>query len=269
MGLNIVIIEDEPSIARHLKRILEGFDDGYNILTVISSVEEGLYWLSDENHSYDLIFSDIQLTDGLSFEIFEKTVPRKPIIFITAYEEYTLEAFNTNGIHYVIKPFQKEDIKRALDKYELLMSNNKSSSENHIDQDKLQAIINSFSSMHPKNNKKAYLVHYQNKLIPVKTEEIAWFYTEDEIVYAQVFKGKMYTIGSTLEKIFKEISHADFFRVSRQFIVNRNAIRDIDFYFNGRLIVNVQPSAQEKIIVSKAKVPALKQWIDDSGLNED
>lgn len=264
MALNIVIIEDEPAIARHIKKILESHDSSFQILTILSDVKEGILWLQNNENTYDLIFSDIQLADGLSFEIFEAVKPTKPIIFITAYEEYTLQAFNTNGIHYVVKPFQKEDIIKAMEKYDVLTTNGRTSMENTFNEEKLKSLIDTLSSIDRTQFKKAYLVHYQNKLIPIKTEDIAWFYTENDVVYAQTNTNKLYTIESTLERIFVEISPVDFFRANRQFIINRTSIKDIDFYFNGRLIINVIPSAKEKVIVSKAKVPAFKKWMDNS-----
>ncbi len=258
MGLRIVIIEDEPAIFRHLKRILEEIDDTNKVVQVIDHVKTGKSWLLDNDGSYDLIFSDIQLLDGTSFEIFEEVQPKKPIIFVTAYEEYTLEAFNTNGIYYIVKPFQKEEIAKALEKFNLLTSDESIGS---FDMTKLQVLMDSLTKINS-NYKKAYLVHFQNKLIPIKTEDIAWFFTENEVVYARTFKGKMFTLDSTLERVASELSPVDFIRANRKFVVSRAAIKDIDFYFNGRLIVNVVPTPEQQIIISKAKVTTFKKWMN-------
>lgn len=256
MSLNVIIIEDEPSIARHLQRILTKTED-VEVLKTLDTVEDSIAWLTTNMEKCDVIFSDIQLLDGLSFEIFKRVPPTKPIIFITAYEEYTLEAFQTNGIHYIVKPFEADDVSKALEKYRILMGNTTSG----IDEQRLNAVMQSLSIGNPLNYKQAYLVHFQNKLIPIKVEDIAWFYTENEVVYARTFKNKSYTIESTLERVSSEISPVSFFRANRQFILNRNAVQDIDFYFNGRLVVNAVPATDEKIIVSKAKVPEFKNWI--------
>ncbi|MEM9361876.1 MAG: LytTR family DNA-binding domain-containing protein [Bacteroidota bacterium] len=257
MSLKVIIIEDEPSIARHLNRILSNSKDGVKVLKLLDTVEDSIVWLESNMEKCDLIFSDIQLLDGLSFEIFEQVIPTKPIIFITAFEQYTLDAFQTNGIHYVIKPFDAEDISKALEKYRVLIAN----TESGPNQEKLDAVMKSLSLGNPLNYKQAYLVHFQNKLIPLQVEDIAWFYTENEVVYARTFKNKSYTIESTLERISSEIPPMSFFRANRQYVLHRNAIHDIDFYFNGRLIVNVIPPAEEKIVVSKAKAPEFKNWI--------
>jgi len=259
MELRIVIIEDEPAISRHLKRLLKEINDHYKVVHVIDNVKAGKQWFLDNSEAYDLIFSDIQLLDGTSFEIFIATQPVKPIIFITAYEEYTLEAFNTNGIYYIIKPFQKDDIIKALDKYKLLTR--KTSEPDAIDISKLKPLMESWAKTNS-NFRKAYLVHYQNKLVPIKTEEIAWFFTENEVVYASTFKAKKYVLDATLERVASELSPVDFIRANRQFIINRAAIRDIDFYFNGRLIVNVEPAPQQQVLISKAKVSSFKRWMD-------
>ncbi len=258
MGLRIVIIEDEPAISRHLQRLLEEIDDANQIVQVIDNVQTGISWFLDNDGLFDLILSDIQLLDGTSFEIFEKVQPKKPIIFVTAYEEYTLEAFNTNGIYYIIKPFQKDDIAKALEKYSLLTTDGNIA---RVDITKLQTLMDSLAKSNSKY-KKAYLVHYQNKLIPIKTEDIAWFYTENEIVYVNTFRGKQYTLDTSLERISSELSPSDFIRANRKFILSRAAIKDIDFYFHGRLIVNVIPAAEQHIIVSKAKVPVFKKWMN-------
>ena len=260
MGLRIVIIEDEPAIARHLQHLIQGIDGTNQVVQMIDSVKTGKHWLTHNEESYDLIFSDIQLLDGTSFEIFEEVQPINPIVFITAYQEYTLEAFNTNGIHYIIKPFQNEDIAKALHKFNLLTKVDEN--RGLVDITKLKPLIDSLTKQNS-NYKTAYLVHYQNKLIPIKTDEIAWFFTENEVVFAQTFKNKKYTLDSTLERVASELSPVDFTRVNRQFVLSRAAIRDIDFYFNGRLIVNVIPAPEQQIIISKAKVPAFKKWMNN------
>ncbi|MEM8507244.1 MAG: LytTR family DNA-binding domain-containing protein [Bacteroidota bacterium] len=257
MSIRAIIIEDEPSIARHLERILLESDKEIVVSRVLGSIEDAVSWLGQHKETCDLIFSDIRLADGLSFEIYKQIPPTQPIIFITAFEEYTLEAFRTNGIHYVVKPFEEQDIINAIEKYEVLTAPKKGI----VDEGTLTALIASLGERHSTNYKKAYLVHYQNKLIPVNVDDIAWLYTEHDVVYAQTFKNKTYTLEATLERIGSEISPVQFFRANRQFIVNKRAIRDIDFYFHGRLIVNVDPMPDHKIIVSKAKVPQFKQWM--------
>lgn len=257
--MNLVIIEDEPGIARNLEFLINEIDSNINVLKKLSSVKETVKWLLENLEACDLLFMDIRLSDGLSFEIFETITPSIPVIFITAYNDYALDAFKCNGIDYILKPFDKFQISLALNKYKNLTKANKESLSN----DKMIELLNYFKE-HGINYeyKKSYLVHYQNKLIPLNIDKINWFFTEQEIVYAYTVDGIKYIIDSTLEKIVAEINPTQFYRANRQYIVQRKAIKDIDFYFNGRLVLNVLPKPQEKIIVSKAKATECKKWLD-------
>jgi len=258
MGLKVVLIEDEPSIARHIQRILTELEREISVIEHLTNVEDAILWLRRNMARCDLIFSDIRLSDGLSFEIFKKVPLIKPIIFITAYEEYALEAFNTNGIHYVVKPFEKKDINAAIEKFDLLITGNKNLSY----ENKMLSLIELLEAKRPVSYKKAYLVKFRDRLIPVPVKDIAWFTTKNDVVYAQTFENKTYIIESTLERVYAEISPEDFYRASRQFIVNRSSITDMNFYFQGRLIINVLPASEERILVSKAKVNSFKKWLN-------
>ncbi|UOB16830.1 LytR/AlgR family response regulator transcription factor [Abyssalbus ytuae] len=258
MPVNIAIIEDEPAISRNLEYILNEIDSSITVLNKMGSVKDSVKWLSGNIQRCDLLFMDIRLNDGLSFEIFEEIQPVVPVVFITAYDNHALDAFKVNGIDYILKPFDKDDIIKALHKFE--------SAANHKTQlqfDKIKSMITRYIKSTAQDSfKKSYLVHSQNKLIPLHTDNIHWFYTTNEVVYACTANNTKYVIDSTLEQIQSEISPELFFRVNRQFIVHRKAIKDLDFYFNGRLIINTIPAPQQQIIVSKAKASALKEWIN-------
>ncbi|SDQ25834.1 LytR/AlgR family response regulator transcription factor [Flagellimonas zhangzhouensis] len=257
MPINIAIIEDEPAIARNLEFTLKNLEPEINVLQKLDSVKGSIDWLQNHMGDCQLLFMDIRLTDGLSIEIFKSISPSVPVIFITAYDHYALEAFRVNGLDYILKPFQSEDVEKALKKYKTTLGNKT------VENDKIHELLNYIQNNTSKSYREAYLVHYQNKLIPLPVDKIQWFFTEQEIVYAHTADGKKYTIESTLDKILAEISPKLFFRANRQFIVQRWAVRDIDFYFNGRLVVNVEPKPHEKIIVSKAKSPEFKKWLDE------
>ncbi|GLU42744.1 LytTR family DNA-binding domain-containing protein [Allomuricauda sp. NBRC 101325] len=257
MPINIAIIEDEPAIARNLEFTLKNLEPEIKVLQKLDSVKGSVEWLQEHIGECQLLFMDIRLIDGLSFEIFNSIPPSVPVIFITAYDHYALEAFKVNGLDYILKPFQTEDVEKALKKFKSTMGNK--TGEN----DKIHELLNYLQNNTQKSYREAYLVHYQNKLIPLPVDKIQWFFTEQEIVYAHTADGKKYTIESTLDKILAEISPKLFFRANRQFIVQRWAVRDIDFYFNGRLVINVEPKTHEKIIVSKAKAPEFKKWMDE------
>lgn len=256
--MNLVIIEDEPGIVRNLEFLINEIDPSIQILKKLSSVKDALKWFLVNTDQCDLLFMDIRLSDGLSFEIFETINLSTPVIFITAYNDYALKAFKFNGIDYILKPFDKGQISKALNKYKNL-SKPKNESPSH----KMVELFNYFKEhgFH-QEYKRSYLVHYQNKLIPLNIDNIFWFYTEQEIVYAYTEDGTKYIIDSTLEKIYAEINPTQFYRANRQYIVQRKAIKDIDFYFNGRLLLNVIPKPLDKIIVSKAKATECKKWMD-------
>ena len=257
MSINVAIIEDEPAIARNLEFTLMELDPSLTVLHQMDSVKSAVAWLGENIQHCHLLFMDIRLIDGLSFDIFQTIKPSVPIIFITAYDHYALEAFKVNGLDYILKPFQKEEVAAALDKYK----NTRGAAS--INSKTLTELLQHLQYNGNRSFREAYLVHYQNKLIPLPVDKIHWFHTEQEVMYAHTDDGKKYVIDSTLDRVGAEISPKLFFRANRQFIVQRRAVKDLDFYFNGRLIVNVEPKPREKIIVSKAKAPEFKKWLDE------
>ncbi|WP_437397792.1 LytR/AlgR family response regulator transcription factor [Flagellimonas lutimaris] len=257
MSINIAIIEDEPAIARNLEFTLKELNPEIQVLNKMDSVKSSVDWLQENMDACDLLFMDIRLTDGLSFDIFKTIKPSVPVIFITAYDHYALEAFKVNGLDYILKPFERDEVANALQKFRDARGIKSTGN------DKIQELLNYLQTNENKSYREAYLVHFQNKLIPLPVEKIHWFFTEQEVVYAHTSDGKKYIIDSTLDKILAEISPKLFYRANRQFIVQRWAVKDIDFYFNGRLIINVESRPHEKIIVSKAKAPEFKKWLDE------
>lgn len=255
--MNVVIIEDEPVIAENLKLILMDLDGFISVLKVLSSVKSSVEWLKENQSSCDLLLMDIHLTDGLSFEIFNEVKSNIPIIFITAYDQYALEAFKVKGIDYILKPFDKTKIKQSIEKFKSLTQ----TESNTINSESLKHLIDVVTSKTSSPNRSSYLVYHQDKLIPLAVKDICWFYKSNLITYACTAANKRFVIDDTLDKIQSEISSVNFYRANRQFIVEKSAIENIAFYFNGRLIVNIQPKPDEKIIVSKAKATDFKNWL--------
>ena len=255
--MNIVIIEDEPIIANNLESILIELEPSFNVLKSLTSVKSSIDWLKKNQLICDLLIMDIHLTDGLSFEIFNKVECNTPIIFITAYDQYALKAFKVNGIDYILKPFDKEKIKKSLKKFKSLsqLGTNLKKFEN------LKDLIKIVSSNTVTNYKKSYLAHHQDKITPIPVENISWFHKSNQISYACTADNKRFVIMDSLDKIQKEVSSINFFRANRQFIVRKNAIKNITLYFNGRFIVNISPDPKEKIIISKAKARNFKNWL--------
>jgi len=255
--MKIVIIEDEPKIAESLELILMEIDPSISVLKILSSVKSSVEWLRVNQSSCDLLFMDINLTDGLSFEIFNQIESNTPIVFLTAYDQYALDAFKVNGVDYILKPFDKTKIKQSLKKFKSLTQ----TGSNPISSERLQHLLEVVASKTITNKRKSYLVYHQDKLIPLTVDDISWFYKSNQVTYACTISNKKYVIDDALDKIQNEVSSVNFYRANRQFIVSKNAIENIAIYFNGRLIVNILPKPDEKIIVSKAKATDFKNWL--------
>jgi len=255
--MKIAIIEDEPKIAESLKLILMEIDPSISVMKILSSVKSSVEWLKVNQSSCDLLFMDINLTDGLSFEIFNQIESNTPIVFLTAYDQYALDAFKVNGVDYILKPFDKTKIKQSLKKFKSLTQ----TGSNPTNAESLQHLLEVVASKTITNKRKSYLVYHQDKLIPLAVDDISWFYTSNQVTYACTISKIKYVIEDALDKIQNEVSSVNFYRANRQFIVSKNAIENIAIYFNGRLIVNILPKPDEKIIVSKAKATDFKKWL--------
>ena len=255
--MKIAIIEDEPKIAESLKLILMEIDSSISVMKILSSVKSSVEWLRVNQSRCDLLFMDINLTDGLSFEIFNQIESNTPIVFVTAYDQYALDAFKVNGVDYILKPFDKTKIKQSLKKFKSLTQ----TGSNPISAESLQHLLEVVASKTITNKRKSYLVYHQDKLIPLAVDDISWFYKSNQVTYACTISNKKYVIDDALDKIQNEVSSVNFYRANRQFIVSKNAIENIAIYFNGRLIVNILPKPDEKILVSKAKATDFKNWL--------
>jgi len=256
-ALRVVIIEDEPVSARNLARVLNKINESITIVTVLGSVGESVAWFSDGANGYDLVFMDIRLADGVSFDIFKSVKVLKPVIFVTAYNDYAIQAFKNNGIDYILKPFDDHEVEQSLNKFNSLIAR-PASEQDIFNLEELASHLNANTKLH----KKSFLVHYRDKLIPLETANIAWFYTAHELVYAQTVDDRQYVIDFTMEQLERQLDPDQFFRANRQFIVNRKEITEVDFYFNGRLSVKIRPQPPENIIISKARVPEFKIWMN-------
>jgi two-component system LytT family response regulator len=204
----------------------------------------------------DLIFMDIRLNDGLSLDIFSKVTINAPVIFITAYNDYALQAFKANGIDYIMKPFDEKDLEQALARYRRLTSR----PSGGIDVTRLQQLVATLRQA--PTFRQSFLVHFRDRLMPLTVEEIAWFYTAEETSYAVTSDNKKYIVEGTLEQLQDQLDPKAFFRVNRQFIIHRRSIVEISLYFNGRLLVKTVPESPDKMLISKARVPEFKAWMN-------
>ncbi|MDR7371263.1 LytTR family DNA-binding domain-containing protein [Flavobacterium aquidurense] len=254
--MTTLIIEDEKPAARLLQRKLEKLDIA--VETMLHSVEESVDWFSNNEHP-DLIFLDIQLSDGLSFEIFEKIDIKSAIIFTTAYDEYALKAFKLNSIDYLLKPIDEDDLEIAVTKFKRRLPKSNSESQNlQLDFEQIRRML---SNPFEKNYKKRFTVKIGQHLKVITTDEIECFFSENKGTYIHTYDNRNYLIDSTLEILEQELDMKNFFRVSRKFIVPLQAIKEIQVYTNSRLKVILPSYKEDEVIVSREKVQDFKSWL--------
>lgn len=248
--MKIVIIEDEPKTANNLEKILKAIDSKFRIIEIIDSVEMGLEYF-EESGFPDLIFSDIQIADGLSFEIFSIKPPTCPIIFCTAFDQYALQAFRANGIDYLLKPFSQADVQKSLEKYHNLTENSPTNAS-------FQSLLEQLQ----KPKKQSILINYREKIIPLNLNSIPFFYSinHQTIIY---FEGKEQTISYSLDELENILDGQQFYRANRQFIVNRKFIKEIEHYFARKLVILLTQKAPENIVVSKGKASDFLRWMEE------
>lgn len=247
----VIIVEDETAAAVNLRSMLASIDYNVEVLAVLESVEEAVEFFSSDVEA-DVVFMDIHLADGESFRIFQSVDINIPIIFTTAYDEYALQAFKVNSIDYILKPYKEEDLRRALDKLERLTVG-----ERTTQKDSREKMVREVHG----DNMQTMLLRYKDKLIPVTADEVAFFYTSEERVTVTTLKGDCYPVDKTLESLSQQLSPEKFFRANRQFIVSRRAVKDIAVWFGSRLALNLTIETPERIIISKARVPEFKSWL--------
>ena len=247
----VVIVEDETAAAVNLRSMLKGINPDVEVLEVLESVEEAVEFFSQDVEA-DVVFMDIHLADGDSFRIFKSVDITIPIIFTTAYDEYALEAFKVNSIDYLLKPFKEEDLTRALDKLQRLTATERATATERVETMVATAESDSLRTI---------LVRFKDKLIPIAMEDVAFFYTFSERVTLTTLDGVTYPVDKTLETLSQQLDSVKFFRANRQFIVSRKAVKDIAVWFGSRLALNLVIETPERIIISKARVPEFKRWL--------
>jgi len=251
--MNVIIIEDEKPSARRLQRMLKALD--IEAETMLHSVEESVEWFNNNEHP-DLIFLDIQLSDGLSFEIFETIDIKSAVIFTTAYDEYALQAFKLNSIDYLLKPIDDDDLATAVEKYKVRLPQKKSVTLDFNDIKNL--LINPIE----REYKKRFSVKVGQHLKLINIEDIECIYSENKGTYAFTNEGRNYLLDVTLDQLEKELEPDVFFRISRKFYVNINAIKDMVSYTNSRLQIKLNRFNEQNIIVARERVKDFKTWLE-------
>ncbi|WP_394750537.1 LytR/AlgR family response regulator transcription factor [Spongiimicrobium salis] len=251
--MKTIIIEDEKPAARRLHRLLA--DLGVEVSVMLHSVEEAVEWFQNNAHP-DLIFLDIQLSDGLSFEIFDVIEVHSAIIFTTAYDEYALQAFKLNSIDYLLKPIDDEELEKAVKKYRALKPTNQKLALDFDDIKKL--LVNPLE----REFKKRFTVKVGQHIKIINADDIECFYSENKGTYIATSDGRNYLLDITLENLEPELEPKQFFRVSRKFYVNINHIKDIISYTNSRLQIKLNRFKEQDIIVSRERVKDFKLWLE-------
>ena len=251
--MNVIIIEDEKPSARRLQRMLKAL--GLDAETMLHSVEESLEWFQNNPHP-DIIFLDIQLSDGLSFEIFESIEIQSAVIFTTAYDEYALQAFKLNSIDYLLKPIDEDELKKAVQQYTKQKSQSQAVTLDFNEIKKL--LVNPIE----REYKKRFSVKVGQHIKLINVDDIECIYSENKGTYAFTTDGRNYLLDMTLDQLEDELEPHTFFRVSRKFYVNINAIKDIISYTNSRLQVKLNRFKELDIIVARERVKDFKNWLE-------
>lgn len=252
--MKVVIIEDERLVADDLEENIGSLIPSPLAIVKLYTVKEAILWLKN-NPAPDLIFSDIQLGDGLSFEVFAAVAITAPVIFCTAYDQYAIEAFKMNGINYILKPYSREMLETALNKYHQLKNLFTQTATIGYD-----ALLEFMAMRETKGKTGSILVYHKDKIIPIKLEDIALFYLEKEIVHLLTFGGQVYYPNKTLDELEKAAG-TSFFRASRQVLICRKAITDASSFFSRRLSLNLTVPFHDRITVSRGRTPAFLEWL--------
>lgn len=252
INMKVLIIEDEQLAADKLKRQLLQVAEEIQVIEVVESVKGAVEWLS--NNTVDLILSDIHLSDGLSFNIFNQIQVKTPVIFVTAYDQYAIQAFKVNSIDYLLKPVAKTDLMKAIDKFNELQSG----LNEGID---FTAVIDAMNGP-VKEYQKRFMVYFGDKIRTVSVEDVAYFYAEGKYVFLVCTDGQEYIVDFTLDKLSHVLDPAVFFRINRQFIVGLKGIETMYSYTKGRVKIDLNPPAKKEAVVSVDRAGSFKKWLN-------
>ncbi|MGV3586127.1 MAG: LytR/AlgR family response regulator transcription factor [Adhaeribacter sp.] len=250
--MNILIIEDEPLVARDLAKLVQKLEPAAQILATLESVETAVHWL-ENNIPPDLILADIQLSDGISFDIFKKVNPSCPIIFTTAYNEYALKAFKLNSIDYLLKPIDRQELAKALEKYKSLQNT-------HLAAEQVKMLLRSLSGQQPKYKERFLAVH-KNAFVPVNTHDIALF-KKEELIFIYTWQNQKYVAEqNTLEEVEHLLDPMLYFRINRQTIAHINTVGKMQSTYKG-LSVMLKPPFNLELDISRDKAASFKKWLE-------
>lgn len=252
--MKILIVEDEELAAKKLQKILFAVDPTASVAAITDSIRGTVEWLQ-ENPQPDLILMDIELSDGQSFEVFNLTEVKSPVIFTTSYDEFALKAFKVNSLDYLLKPVQKDELQAAINKYRKLKGNQQA--EMSID----HLVKELQSKLKPASYRKRFLVKHAQKLISVEVGDIAYFYSDGRLNFFKTTDNKKFVVDYTMDELEEMLDPDRYFRISRSFYVSINSVDKIDDYFGNRLILGLKPAVDKEALVSREKVTDFKNWL--------
>lgn len=252
--MKIIIIEDEIKAGKSLANLISKLRPAAKVIAQLQSIESAVDYLS-QNEEPDLIFMDIQLSDGLSFEIFKSVKIHCPIIFCTAYGEYAMDAIKANGIDYLLKPFSKEELESALQKVEAF--------KNFFQQNTQPDLDILLKKIGLDEGKKSFLVFKNNKYTTVQTDQIAFVYIRNDSATIMTFQEQEYAITQSLDQVQSLLSSNQFFRLNRQYLINFSAVKEVEHYFDRKLFVKLVIPSPDKLLIGKEKTSAFLHWLEN------
>src|SRR4051812_20543523 len=257
--MKIFIVEDEELAVKKLRKTLQLVDESAEVVGEADSIHSAVDWLENKPDP-DLILMDIELADGQSFEIFNLTQVKSPVIFITSYDEYALKAFKVNSVDYLLKPVQKEDLETALGKYrDMKKMYAVEPKQSALDFDGLVKELQ--QKLQLKEYRKRFLVKHAQKLVSVEVDEIAYFFSDGRLNFFKTYDNRKFVVDYTMDELEDMLDPERYFRISRSFYVSVNSIDQIHDYFGNRLLLNLKPAVDKESIVSREKVTEFKKWM--------
>ncbi|MDQ4140235.1 MAG: LytTR family DNA-binding domain-containing protein [Bacteroidota bacterium] len=257
--MTILIIEDETVAAERMLEMVQQIVPAAQIMGPADSIEESVQFLRSHPMP-DLILMDIELVDGQSFEIFSEVEVTCPVIFTTAYDEFALQAFKVHSIDYLLKPIQREDLQKSLLKFQQLQQVYGKQQTINIEE-LLQELRRTTTSPATKPIREHFLVRQGQRLLSINTADIAYFYSEDRVTFLKTHDGRFFSLDYPLEEVEQQVDNNNFFRASRQYLVQRRSITDIFVHFNGKYKLALKPTSNEEVYVSRDRAPEFKKWL--------
>ncbi len=258
--MKVFIVEDEDLAVKKITKTLASVDPEAEVVGVADSIIAAVNWLQD-NPAPDLILMDIELSDGQSFEIFNRVAIQSPVIFTTSYDEYALKAFKVNSVDYLLKPIQKEDLAAALEKLgnlkNIYQQGNQPAPAVSID----SLVKELQQKLQPREYRKRFLVRHAQKLVSIDTDEIAYFFSDGRLNFFKTYDNRKFVVDYTMDELEEMLDPQKYFRISRSFFISVNSVDQIHDYFGNRLLLHLKPAVDKESIVSREKVTDFKKWM--------